>query len=61
MKRCQGCFQDGILEALGDDILLRVLDNLNDTVLVVYCLQTVLSTRIGLQEKNPVADSRNAA
>ena len=61
MKRRQGCFQDGILEALGDDILLRVLDNLNDTVLVVYCLQTVLSTRIGLQEKNPVADSRNAA
>lgn len=32
MKRHQGCFQDGILEALGDDILLRVLDNLNDTV-----------------------------
>ena len=61
MKRCQGCFQDGILEALGDDILLRVLDNLNDTVLVVYCLQTVLLTRIGLQEKNPVAESRNAA
>ena len=56
-----GCFQDDILEALGDDILLRVLDNLNDTVLVVYCLQTVLSTRIGLQEKNPVAESRNAA
>ena len=61
MKRRQGCFQDGILEALGDDILLRVLDNLNDTVLVVYCLQIVLLTRIGLQEKNPVAESRNAA
>lgn len=28
---------------------------------MVSCLQTVLSTGIGLQEKNPVAQRRNAA
>jgi len=31
MKRSQGCFKVSILEALGDDILLRILDNINDT------------------------------
>lgn len=31
MKRCQGCLEIGILEALGDDILLKVLDNIGDT------------------------------
>lgn len=31
MKRCEGCFEVGRLEALGDDILLQVLDNINET------------------------------